>query len=176
MDRIKSFRDVKIRPALIQLLNLGILISSALVLWKGLMCITACESPVVVVLTGSMEPGFRRGDILFLHMNKEPIRAGEIVVYNIDGREIPIVHRVTKVHERKDTGEIDILTKGDNNPVDDVSLYSGGQLWLNRHHIIGRAKGYLPYVGYLTIIMTETPMIKYALIGVMALLVITTKE
>ncbi|XP_078181872.1 uncharacterized protein LOC144575556 isoform X2 [Carex rostrata] len=164
MDRIKSFRDVKIRPALIQLLNLGILISSALVLWKGLMCITACESPVVVVLTGSMEPGFRRGDILFLHMNKEPIRAGEIVVYNID------------VHERKDTGEIDILTKGDNNPVDDVSLYSGGQLWLNRHHIIGRAKGYLPYVGYLTIIMTETPMIKYALIGVMALLVITTKE
>ncbi|KAF3329379.1 signal peptidase complex catalytic subunit SEC11C [Carex littledalei] len=176
MDCIKSFRDVKIRPALIQLLNLGILICSALVLWKGLMCMTACESPVVVVLTGSMEPGFRRGDILFLHMNKEPIRAGEIVVYNVDGRDIPIVHRVIKVHERKDTGEIDILTKGDNNPVDDISLYSGGQLWLNRHHIIGRAKGYLPYVGYLTIIMTETPMIKYALIGVMALLVMTTKE
>jgi signal peptidase len=36
-------------------------------LWKGLMLITNCESPVVVVLTGSMEPAYFRGDILFLH-------------------------------------------------------------------------------------------------------------
>lgn len=27
---------------------------------------------------------FLQGDILFLHMNKEPIRAGEIVVFNVD--------------------------------------------------------------------------------------------
>ncbi|KAJ4810379.1 Signal peptidase I [Rhynchospora pubera] len=176
MDRIKFLGDVKIRPTLIQLLNLGMIICSALMIWKGLMCITGCESPVVVVLTGSMEPGFKRGDILFLHMNKEPIRAGEIVVYNVDGRDIPIVHRVIKAHERRDTGEIDILTKGDNNQVDDITLYSGGQLWLNLHHIIGRAIGYLPYVGYLTIIMTEMPIVKYLLIGVLALLVITSEE
>lgn len=25
-----------------------------------------------------------QGDILFLHMNKDPIRAGEIVVYNVE--------------------------------------------------------------------------------------------
>lgn len=25
-----------------------------------------------------------QGDILFLHMSKEPIRAGEIVVFNVD--------------------------------------------------------------------------------------------
>ncbi|MCI36535.1 peptidase S24/S26A/S26B/S26C family protein, partial [Trifolium medium] len=31
-----------------------------------------------------MEPGFKRGDILFLHMSKDPIRAGEIVVFNVD--------------------------------------------------------------------------------------------
>eukprot|EP00967_Tisochrysis_lutea_P121495 scaffold200295_cov19-Tisochrysis_lutea.AAC.1 len=52
---------------------------------------------VVVVLSGSMEPGFYRGDILFLNMGKNPIRAGEIVVFNLDGRDIPIVHRVIKV-------------------------------------------------------------------------------
>ncbi|XP_063946152.1 uncharacterized protein LOC108212554 [Daucus carota subsp. sativus] len=63
---------------------------------SGLMCVTGSESPVVVVLSGSMEPGSKRGDILFLHMSKDPIRAGEIVVFNIDGREIPIVHRVIK--------------------------------------------------------------------------------
>jgi signal peptidase len=66
---------------------------------------------VVVVLSGSMEPGFKRGDILFLNMGKAPIRTGEIVVFNIDGREIPIVHRVIKVHERTEAGHIDVLTK-----------------------------------------------------------------
>ncbi|KAJ0639366.1 putative signal peptidase I [Helianthus annuus] len=38
-----------------------------------------------------------QGDILFLRMGEDPIRAGEIVVFNIDRREIPIVHRVIKV-------------------------------------------------------------------------------
>ena len=52
---------------------------------------------VVVVLSGSMEPGFQRGDILFLNMGTAPVRTGEIVVFNIDGRDIPIVHRVIKV-------------------------------------------------------------------------------
>lgn len=49
------------------------------------------------MLSGSMEPGFYRGDILFLNMGNKPIRTGEIVVFNIDGRDIPIVHRVIKV-------------------------------------------------------------------------------
>ncbi|KAG0448301.1 hypothetical protein HPP92_027886 [Vanilla planifolia] len=115
-------------------------------------------------------------NILFLHMGKDPIRAGEIVVFNIDGREIPIVHRVIKVHERQDTGEVDVLTKGDNNFGDDRLLYAHGQLWLQQHHIMGRAVGFLPYVGWVTIIMTEKPIIKYLLIGALGLLVITSKE
>lgn len=36
------------------------IVTSALIIWKGLMCFTGSESPVVVVLSGSMEPGFRR--------------------------------------------------------------------------------------------------------------------
>jgi signal peptidase I len=69
-----------------------------------------CISQVVVVLSGSMEPGFQRGDILFLNMGSAPIRTGEVVVFNVDGRDIPIVHRVLKVHDRDD-GHQDILTK-----------------------------------------------------------------
>ncbi|KAL1819653.1 hypothetical protein ACET3Z_014522 [Daucus carota] len=159
-----------------QTISLGMIVTSALIIWKGLMCVTGSESPVVVVLSGSMEPGFKRGDILFLHMSKDPIRAGEIVVFNIDGREIPIVHRVIKVHERPDTGEVEVLTKGDNNLGDDRLLYAQGQLWLQRHHVMGRAVGFLPYVGWVTIIMTEKPIIKYILIGALGLLVITSKE
>ncbi|KAM1290415.1 hypothetical protein FF1_017693 [Malus domestica] len=137
---------------------------------------TGSESPVVVVLSESMEPGFARGDILFLRMSEDPIRAGEIVVFNVDGRDIPIVHRVIKVHEQKDTGEVYVLTKGDNNDDDDRSLYARGQWWLHRRHIMGRAVGFLPYAGWVTIILTEKPVIKYILIGALGLLVITSKD
>ncbi|XP_057473496.1 uncharacterized protein LOC130761917 isoform X1 [Actinidia eriantha] len=175
-DAVNSIKSLQIRQVISQVISLGMIVTSALIIWKGLMCITGSESPVVVVLSGSMEPGFKRGDILFLHMSNDPIRSGEIVVFNVDGREIPIVHRVIKVHERYDTGEVDVLTKGDNNFGDDRLLYAQGQLWLQRHHIMGRAVGFLPYVGWVTIIMTEKPIIKYLLIGALGLLVITSKE
>ncbi|KAL2479714.1 Peptidase S24/S26A/S26B/S26C family protein [Abeliophyllum distichum] len=138
-EQIDSIKSLQFRQVLTQAISLGMIVTSALIIWKGLMCVTGSESPVVVVLSGSMEPGFKRGDILFLHMSKDPIRAGEIVVFNVDGREIPIVHRVIKVHERQDTGEVDILTKGDNNFGDDRLLYAHGQLWLQRHHIMGKS-------------------------------------
>lgn len=233
---------------------------------------------VVVVLSGSMEPGFRRGDILFLHLGPRPIRTGEIVVFNIAGRDIPIVHRALKVHEDSETGEVSILTKGDNNYGDDRVLYAPGQVrcpivlrsvlvpcsvllrsrrrqdgwhidcicdvlscivegltgcfiffkfhkrsrgiaywrafmapsctsvragqacersgcltcqnashficipyafvqeWLSREHIMGRAAGYLPGVGMITIVMNDYPWLKFGLIGLLGLLVLTTKE
>lgn len=49
-----------------------------------------------------MEPAFQRGDILFLNNQDDPIRVGEIVVFKIKDRDIPIVHRVMKVHEKAD--------------------------------------------------------------------------
>ncbi|XP_006648162.1 signal peptidase complex catalytic subunit SEC11C-like isoform X1 [Oryza brachyantha] len=166
---------IRIRHALLQIFTLGMVITSALIIWKGLVVMTGSESPVVVVLSESMEPGFERGDILFLHMTKDPIRTGEIVVYN-DGREIPIVHRVIEVHERRDSAQVDVLTKGDNNDEDDRMLYTNGQLWLQQHHIMGRAVGYLPKVGWVTLVMTEKPVIKYLLIAALGLLLITSPE
>lgn len=77
------------------------IISSALMIWKGLMVVTGSESPIVVVLSGSMEPAFHRGDLLFLtNYPEEPVRVGEIVVFKVEGRDIPIVHRVLKLHEK----------------------------------------------------------------------------
>lgn len=111
-----------------------------------------------------MEPAFQRGDILFLTNHDDPIRAGEIVVFKIKDRDIPIVHRVMKVHE-KANGTVEVLTKGDNNRVDDRGLYAPGQLWLQREDILGRAKGTLRYLGMVTIILNDYPILKYLLIG-----------
>jgi hypothetical protein len=58
-----------------------------------------------------MSPAMVRGDILFLNLGTAPLRSGEIVVYNIAGRDIPIVHRAIKIHERTSGGHVDMLTK-----------------------------------------------------------------
>ncbi|CAK9193256.1 unnamed protein product [Sphagnum jensenii] len=159
-DAVSAIKATNIRHIALQAISLGMIVMSALIIWKGLMCFTGSESPVVVVLTGSMEPGFRRGDIIFLHMSKAPIRAGEIVVFHVDGRDTPIVHWVITVHERAETNEVEVLTKGDNNLRDGRGLYAHGQMWLQRHHIMGWSVGFLPYLGWVTIIMTEKPYIQ----------------
>ncbi|XP_025924036.1 signal peptidase complex catalytic subunit SEC11A isoform X5 [Apteryx rowi] len=107
-----------------------------------------------------MEPAFHRGDLLFLtNRIEDPIRVGEIVVFRIEGREIPIVHRVLKIHE-KQNGDIKFLTKGDNNAVDDRGLYKQGQHWLEKKDVVGRARGFVPYIGIVTILMNDYPKFK----------------
>jgi hypothetical protein len=67
-------------------------------MWKGLSVVTDSPSPIVVVLSGSMEPAFQRGDLLFL-WNRNILAdtaVGEVVVYNVRGKDIPIVHRVVR--------------------------------------------------------------------------------
>jgi len=60
----------------------------------------------------------------------------------------------------RENGTTKFLTKGDNNRVDDRGLYAPGQLWLTPKDVVGRAKGFLPYVGMVTIMMNEYPKLK----------------
>lgn len=85
-----------VRQTIAQVLNFGLVLSSAFMLWKGLTVLTASSSPIVVVLSGSMEPAFQRGDLLFLWGRSPTAEVGEVVVYNVRGKDIPIVHRVVR--------------------------------------------------------------------------------
>ncbi|KAK8726128.1 hypothetical protein OTU49_010384 [Cherax quadricarinatus] len=176
LDFLDDLRRMNIRQLFYQVLNFAMIVSSALMIWKGLMVVTGSESPIVVVLSGSMEPAFHRGDLLFLtNYDHEPIRAGEIVVFKVEGRDIPIVHRVMKVHEKED-GTVKFLTKGDNNNVDDRGLYANGQAWLNRKDVVGRARGYVPFIGIVTIIMNDYPKFKYAVLAGLGIFVLIHRE
>jgi hypothetical protein len=79
-----------------QVLNFALVLSTAFMLWKGLSVVSDSPSPIVVVLSGSMEPAFQRGDLLFLWNRGLDTQVGEIVVYNVKGKDIPIVHRVVR--------------------------------------------------------------------------------
>ena len=137
---------------------------------------------------------------MIINFHQAPINAGEIVVFKIEGRDIPIVHRVIKRHENTETGEVKILTKvrepkfsisisnifvenlalfyfqGDNNQVDDRALYNRNQLWITPKEVVGRAGGMAPYVGMVTIIMNDYPKIKWAVLAVLTALTLLNRE
>ena len=93
-----SLSSLQPRQLLLQVLNFALVLSTAFMLWKGLSVATDSPSPIVVVLSGSMEPAFQRGDLLFLWNRNlvQETQVGEIVVYNVKGKDIPIVHRVVR--------------------------------------------------------------------------------
>ncbi|CAG9461967.1 unnamed protein product [Pedinophyceae sp. YPF-701] len=173
---IHEFKRMGWRDILLQGISLAMIIGSALTVWKTLMLVSMSESPVVVVLSGSMEPGFMRGDILVLYNGGRGPLTGDVVVFKLQDRDIPIVHRVVRNHQRGDGAPTELLTKGDNNWGDDRSLYPHGQDWLGEQQVVGHAVGYIPYLGMVTILMNDYPMLKYGLIGVLGLLVLTTKD
>lgn len=101
-----------------------------------------------------MEPAFYRGDILFLSNPRNArYQTGDITVYKLPSAETPIVHRVLETHDvtpkkKRKSSPVSqpaqpkqlMLTKGDNNDVDDIVLY-GGLEWLERKHIVGKVQG-----------------------------------
>ncbi|KAL9709355.1 Signal peptidase complex catalytic subunit [Leucoagaricus gongylophorus] len=175
-EELKTFKRLGFRHVLLQVLNFASVIASGLMIWKGLGLVTNSESPIVVVLSGSMEPAFYRGDLLFLtNPPNERYHTGDITVYKIPGADIPIVHRVLETHDDKVKDKQLMLTKGDNNYVDDLELYQGLK-WLERKHIVGKVRGFLPYIGYVTIAMNDFPQLKYALLGGLGLLALIQRE
>jgi signal peptidase len=86
------------RSLMLQLLNFAFIMSTAFMMWKGLSIAADSPSPIVVVLSGSMEPAFQRGDLLFLWNRWYPTDVADIVVYKVKDKEIPIVHRVISTH------------------------------------------------------------------------------
>lgn len=69
-----------------------------------------------------------------------------------------------------------LLTKGDNNVADDTDLYASNQDYLERKDIIGSVIGFVPFVGYVTIMLTEHPWLKTVMLGIMALFVLLQRE
>ncbi|GET86173.1 signal peptidase type I, putative [Leishmania tarentolae] len=172
-EHIDTLLSMRVRDVVQQVVGTSLLLSVVLVSWRCVAMITKCESSIVVVLSGSMEPGYYRGDVLLLHHRRvHPVQVGDIIVYTLPGEHVPIVHRVHRIHERAGDHKRLYLTKGDNNVHDDRFLFHGGREWLEEGLIIGKAYAYVPRVGYLTIMLSEFKAIKYvalALVGFFAL-------
>ena len=92
-----------------------------------------------------MEPGMFRGDILILR-KFDTVENGDMIVYKLPHDPIPIVHRVVSLQEVENTDKktkaqkpkkLQILTKGDNNNVDDRGLYPKGKPYIDESMVVG---------------------------------------
>uniref|UniRef100_A0A8C9I5J0 Signal peptidase I n=1 Tax=Piliocolobus tephrosceles TaxID=591936 RepID=A0A8C9I5J0_9PRIM len=126
LDFLDDVLQMNKRQLCYQVLNFRMIVSSALMIWKGLMVITGSESPIVI-------------------------------------------------HE-KQNGHIKFLTKGDNNTVDDRGLYKQEQHLLEKEDVVGRARGFFPYIGIGPILMNDYPKFKYEVLFLLGLFVLVHRE
>jgi signal peptidase len=110
------------------------------------------STPMVVVVSGSMEPNINKGDLLFIQgVDPEDIEIGDVIVYDAYGLwwgapEDPIVHRVVDIEE--DDGKLYFITKGDANELKDKEP-------VPENRVLGKVVGRIPYVGWVKIILTD---------------------
>lgn len=165
---IDAFRRLNIRQLIGQCVAASYSVTPMYMVWKAICFFLNNDSPIVCVLSESMEPGFRRGDILFLR--PQHYKTGDMVVYQVYEGSIPIVHRVIKKR-----GEL-LLTKGDNNRYNDVGLYRPGRKFLEASETRAGVFGYIPYFGLPTIYISSIPGLKVAILGFAGLSVLFTRQ
>eukprot|EP00767_Chilomastix_cuspidata_P000645 gnl/Chilomastix_cuspidata/1172.p3 GENE.gnl/Chilomastix_cuspidata/1172~~gnl/Chilomastix_cuspidata/1172.p3 ORF type:complete len:182 (+),score=94.40 gnl/Chilomastix_cuspidata/1172:1019-1564(+) len=169
---VSQLRRMRAQTLLLNITSAILVFTSALMTWDLFKVVLNNEFPIVVVLTGSMEPSYIRGDLLLVHDDaRRARRIGDVLVYRLKGKLIPIVHRLLRVLQTRD-GETRLLTKGDNNAHFDNYLYTDTTT-LAPADVIGRIVAYVPGIGFLTILLKSHRWLRYplfALLGAMALL------
>ena len=96
-----------------QILTVFILIVSALGITSFILpLLLGTPSPFVVVMSGSMEPSLRPGDLLVVegYRSRRPV-VGDVVVYRSRRYGRVVVHRVVSVDDSR--GDIILFTRGD---------------------------------------------------------------
>ena len=132
--------------------------------------------PMVVVVSGSMEPKYNKGDLLFVK-GKDPAiikngtidgKEGDVIVFDAHGLwsnppADPVVHRV--VGKRYDNGWL-FTTKGDANASPDEAEVPANK-------IFGVVCGIIPYIGWVKILLTDSGLLIPLLIIISVILVIS---
>ncbi len=95
---------------------------------------------IFTVLSGSMEPCYHVGSLIFVRQtDRDRLSPGQSVTFTAEGG-IPVTHRVVEVLTGDD-GQVRYRTKGDANQVPDAKPVAA-------HQVIGVPSFTVPYLGY----------------------------
>lgn len=124
-----------------------------------LIIVLLAASHLNVVVSGSMEPVFYRGDIVVVEkadffgiqeFDPNTVQVGDIVVYNAVWYNSPVIHRVINITEIN--GTTLYMIKGDNNDVPDPYYVKADQI-RDRVVTFGDSPVVIPKLGYITIFL-----------------------
>lgn len=121
----------------------------------GLKFALRTDSPLVIVVSGSMEPVFYRGDVVLLKgVKPEEVEIGDVVVYNRPYTRYPIIHRVRGIEEYN--GERCFVIQGDNNFIHDFYPTPAGEIdCVPGSAVEAKALMVFPKIGYLPMKIKE---------------------
>ena len=116
-----------------------------------------------VVLSGSMEPVYHTGSVIYVKSNvdADALEEGQIITFRLSGDTIA-THRIIEVVE--EDGAVRYRTKGDANEVADGSLVDPAR-------VIGTPMFSIPYLGF-ALTYIQSPQGRYVAIAVGALLLL----
>ncbi len=140
----------------------SVLIGLVILLAIALVGVRLVGLEVFVVLSGSMEPAYRTGSVIYVkEADTEKLRAGDVITFYLNGDTIA-THRITQIVEGD--GELAFRTKGDANEVEDGAAVLASQ-------VIGTPVFTIPYLGYLVSYLHSVSG-RYAAIAVGAVLLL----
>lgn len=116
----------------------------------------------MAVLTGSMEPNYPVGSLIFVkEVDPENLKVGDVITYRLD-EDTVVTHRIVEINQEEQT----VTTKGDANSDNDGSpvFYS---------NIVGKAHFNIPYLGFIAMNI-KTPKGIIAVCGVLVAIILLT--
>lgn len=112
------------------------------------------DKPVMAVVSSSMEPTLKRGDLVVVKgAPPEEISIGDIIVYYNPFQRVAVVHRVIDI--KKNGDEFVFYTKGDNNLTNPKSDQEAGIAPpIREDWVKGRVVLTIPKLGWPRVILT----------------------
>ncbi len=178
----KTLSEDKKKPVIKKKVIIAVLLMSfaffgSFVIYFVLQVSLNTQTPIVVVISGSMTPTINKGDILFVKGTDPALiqngsivgKEGDIIVFDAYGLWAgapldPIVHRV--IGKWYDNGTWYFSTKGDANSLPDPVLIPGDR-------VIGVVVGGIPFIGWIKILLTDSGLLIPLLIIVSVVLIIS---
>jgi signal peptidase I len=109
LSRTKKVIHADKRDLPCTVLNVLLVPATIFMVWKAVSVATDSRCPIVVVISQSMEPAFRRGDLLLLQNRKHIIEVGDIPVCWFPGNPLPMVHRAISVTYTESCSDFNII-------------------------------------------------------------------
>lgn len=119
------------------------------------------------VLSGSMEPNYHVGSIIYVKkVEPTTLQAGDVISFMLNENTVATHRIVEVVPDEEDPTVLRFRTKGDNNAIEDSSL-------VHYKNVLGKVVGTIPYLGYVSDFVQHPPgtYIVVVMMALMALLV-----